>query len=75
MIYSSFAGSSQRLRGLVALLRSLWLLLTPDIFFASMLQADHNARVAKEARAEFVCGHILALPFSDKYTGELGIEL
>lgn len=32
-------------------------------------QASHNERVAKEARADWINGHILALPFSDKYAG------
>ncbi|GFH23937.1 C2 domain-containing protein, partial [Haematococcus lacustris] len=31
------------------------------------LQDMHNERVVKESRADWVCGHILALPFSDRY--------
>ncbi|KAJ9514810.1 hypothetical protein QJQ45_028482, partial [Haematococcus lacustris] len=31
------------------------------------LQDMHNERVMKESRADWVCGHILALPFSDRY--------
>ncbi|GFH19018.1 CC2D2AN-C2 domain-containing protein [Haematococcus lacustris] len=31
------------------------------------LQDMHNEVVMKESRADWVCGHILALPFSDRY--------
>ncbi len=33
-------------------------------------QEEHNERVLRQARSEWVQGHILALPFSDKYIGE-----
>jgi hypothetical protein len=32
-------------------------------------QEAHNDRICKEARTEWVQGHILALPFNDRYTG------
>jgi len=34
-------------------------------------QARHNAIVAHESRAEWVHGHILAIPFSDRYAGQI----
>uniref|UniRef100_A0A7S3R2T6 C2 domain-containing protein n=1 Tax=Dunaliella tertiolecta TaxID=3047 RepID=A0A7S3R2T6_DUNTE len=37
----------------------------------SALQARHNAIVAHESRAEWVNGHILAIPFSDRYAEAL----
>eukprot|EP00967_Tisochrysis_lutea_P045467 scaffold55216_cov21-Tisochrysis_lutea.AAC.2 len=44
----------------------LAVILTP-----SHLQARHNAIVAHESRAEWVNGHILAIPFSDRYAEAL----